>query len=114
MPQRTQVSRPMVHRTQACMWARLQVLASTLAAPAPDRQAQKIRHDAFSASMQYRLSTSRAQTCSAMVAAQHPLNHRPPFSNGIFDNIAAGMITEWALDSYFRHYNLYQYACTAR
>jgi Flagellar C1a complex subunit C1a-32 len=40
--------------------------------------------------------------------------HRPPFSMGVFSARDAQAVLAWALEGYFRHYALYQYAFTSR
>lgn len=39
---------------------------------------------------------------------------RPPYSIGLFSHSEFQRILTWALDSYYRHYKLYQYAYTNR
>ncbi|KAF5837883.1 flagellar C1a complex subunit C1a-32-domain-containing protein [Dunaliella salina] len=38
--------------------------------------------------------------------------HRPPYSIGLFTHAEFRRILAWALDSYYRHYKLYQYVYT--
>eukprot|EP00983_Pelagomonas_calceolata_P096108 1158091-Pelagomonas_calceolata.AAC.2 len=38
--------------------------------------------------------------------------HRPPYSIGLFTHSEFRHILAWALDSYYRHYKLYQYVYT--
>mmetsp|Transcript_24263 Transcript_24263/g.66387 ORF Transcript_24263/g.66387 Transcript_24263/m.66387 type:complete len:277 (+) Transcript_24263:121-951(+) len=40
--------------------------------------------------------------------------HRPPYSIGLFTHSEFRHILAWALDSYYRHYKLYQYVYTNR
>ncbi|WIA37628.1 hypothetical protein OEZ86_014529 [Tetradesmus obliquus] len=45
------------------------------------------------------------------------INHsiqRPPFSTGVFSQAEMRSILDWVLDTYYRHYKLYQYAFTSR
>eukprot|EP00201_Polytomella_parva_P018872 CAMPEP_0175072598 /NCGR_PEP_ID=MMETSP0052_2-20121109/20011_1 /TAXON_ID=51329 ORGANISM="Polytomella parva, Strain SAG 63-3" /NCGR_SAMPLE_ID=MMETSP0052_2 /ASSEMBLY_ACC=CAM_ASM_000194 /LENGTH=283 /DNA_ID=CAMNT_0016340145 /DNA_START=65 /DNA_END=916 /DNA_ORIENTATION=+ len=44
---------------------------------------------------------------------QHSV-HRPPFSIGLFSYTEMRRIMDWMLDSYYKHYKLYQYAYTNR
>jgi hypothetical protein len=39
---------------------------------------------------------------------------RPPFSCGVFSQAEMQAILDWMLDTYYRHYKLYQYAFTKR
>lgn len=39
---------------------------------------------------------------------------RPPFSCGVFSQVEMQDILDWMLQTYYRHYKLYQYALTKR
>lgn len=39
---------------------------------------------------------------------------RPPLSIGVFNQLEMRSIMDWMLDTYYRHYKLYQYAFTSR
>lgn len=43
-----------------------------------------------------------------------PLTRRPPFSMGVFTDQDVRCVLQWGIDTYFRHYKLYQYAFTER
>lgn len=50
----------------------------------------------------------------------HPPDHcsappcSPPFSMGVFTQVESAAILRWMLQTYYRHYKLYQYAFTSR
>ncbi|GMH46079.1 hypothetical protein BSKO_14043 [Bryopsis sp. KO-2023] len=69
--------------------------------------------DVHKASVKRRLTIDESFTLFKQTLLLHSVQ-RPPFSVGVFCVKLVARITEWMLDTYYRHYKLYQYAFTDR
>lgn len=57
---------------------------------------------------------SHACACSCLPAMHPACSRRPPFSCGVFSQAEMQAVLDWMLNTYYRHYKLYQYAFTKR
>lgn len=64
-------------------------------------------------SVEGRLPIERSFALFKSLMLSHSVQ-RPPYSIGLFTFPEYRAILEWGLDTYYRHYKLYQYAFTDR
>eukprot|EP00879_Flechtneria_rotunda_P014718 GHRR01015379.1.p1 GENE.GHRR01015379.1~~GHRR01015379.1.p1 ORF type:complete len:276 (+),score=103.63 GHRR01015379.1:522-1349(+) len=69
--------------------------------------------EVHTASIRHRLTIERSFAFFKDTLINHSIQ-RPPFSVGVFSQDQMRSILDWMLDTYFRHYKLYQYAFTNR
>mmetsp|Transcript_18083 Transcript_18083/g.39546 ORF Transcript_18083/g.39546 Transcript_18083/m.39546 type:complete len:214 (+) Transcript_18083:120-761(+) len=60
-----------------------------------------------------RLTLEKSFAYFKQILLQHSVQ-RPPYSIGMFSFQGVKDMTDWMIDTYFRHYKLYQYAFTQR
>uniref|UniRef100_A0A8C6Y1M3 Cilia and flagella associated protein 119 n=1 Tax=Naja naja TaxID=35670 RepID=A0A8C6Y1M3_NAJNA len=58
------------------------------------------------------IGTEKTSLCGSMAAILLSLSQRPPFSIDLFNQDQLVLLTDYMINTYFRHYKLYKYAFT--